>query len=542
MIVAEKFTNTTNSPSVARARVELYNGSALLNIYGEDDYLQSFNVERIGEESKFFGFGVCHKITVILADYEGNVNLTDANTLEVAYGVGSDFLYTYPYFKIAEITKDEAKKEIIVTAYDALRAAAEHTAAELELPEGERTIMDYAVACARVLGLPLKLAGVQDNSFDLVCAPYANLEGTESVREVLNDIAEATQTIYYINNNWELVFKRLDKDGAAVAKITADNSMNIIVGDTHALTGITHATELGDNVNATTGEEGVTQYVHDNAFWELRDDIADILDASLSNLVSGAPPAQLGVARLGTARLGAGQQGDGMKNTVFSADWFGNYLLEVGDKLEIETDGGTVIYSYVLNDVIAYTGIVLEQSQWIYTKSDGEHKNSNKLGEALKQTFARVDKVNKQIDIVASETAENKENIAQLQLTTEQIAASVVESTNELKQSVEAKMSAEDVTIAIKQGIADGVNKVETATGYKFDADGMTVSKSGSEMSTQITEDGMKVFRDSTEVLTANNEGVRATNLRATTYLIIGKNSRIEDYNRTRTACFWIGG
>lgn len=542
MIVAEKFTNTTNSPSVTRARVELYNGSTLLNIYGEDDYLQSFNVERVGEESKFFGFGVCHKITVILADYEGNVNLTNANTLEVAFGVGPDFLYTYPYFKIAEITKDEANKEITITAYDALTTAAERTAAELELPEGERTIKDYAVACARVLGLPFKLVGVQDNSFDLVCVPYANFEGTESVRDVLNDIAEATQTIYYINNNWELVFKRLDKDGAAVAKITADNSTNIIVGDTHEITGITHATELGDNVNATTGAEGVTQYVHNNAFWELRDDIAAILDASLSRLVSGAPPAQLGVAQLGTARLGAGQQGGGMKNTVFNADWFGNYLLEVGDKLEIETDAGTVLYSYVLNDVIAYTGIVLEQSQWIYTKSDGEHQNSNNLGEALKQTFAKVDKVNKRIDIVASETEENAANIAQLQLTTDGIAASVVETINEVKQSVEATMSADNLAIAIKQEMANGVNKVETETGYKFDADGLTVSKSGSEMSTQISEDGMKVFRSNTEVLTANNEGVRATNLRATTYLIIGKNSRIEDYKSSRTACFWIGG
>ena len=60
-------------------------------------------------------------------------------------------------------------------------------------------------------------------------------------------------------------------------------------------------------------------------------------------------------------------------------------------------------------------------------------------------------------------------------------------------------------------------------------------------MTTQITEDGMTVYRDNTAVLIANNVGVDAVNLHATTYLIIGNNSRFEDYGENRTGCFWIG-
>ena len=60
-------------------------------------------------------------------------------------------------------------------------------------------------------------------------------------------------------------------------------------------------------------------------------------------------------------------------------------------------------------------------------------------------------------------------------------------------------------------------------------------------MTTQITEDGMTVFRDNTAILIANNVGVDAVNLHATTYLIIGNNSRFEDYGENRTGCFWIG-
>jgi hypothetical protein len=70
----------------------------------------------------------------------------------------------------------------------------------------------------------------------------------------------------------------------------------------------------------------------------------------------------------------------------------------------------------------------------------------------------------------------------------------------------------------------------------------LTVSKSDSEISTQITEDGMKVSKNDDVVLTANNVGVQARNLHSTTYLIIGSNSRLEDYHDTRTGMFWIGG
>ena len=64
-------------------------------------------------------------------------------------------------------------------------------------------------------------------------------------------------------------------------------------------------------------------------------------------------------------------------------------------------------------------------------------------------------------------------------------------------------------------------------------------------MSNKLDHTGMYVKRNGQEILTANNEGVDATNLHAKTYLIIGKGdgrSRFEDYLVNRTGCFWIGG
>jgi hypothetical protein len=60
-------------------------------------------------------------------------------------------------------------------------------------------------------------------------------------------------------------------------------------------------------------------------------------------------------------------------------------------------------------------------------------------------------------------------------------------------------------------------------------------------MNTTISEDGMTVYKNEEVMLTANNQGVDAINLSASTYLIIGKNSRFEDFDGNRTGCFWIG-
>ena len=54
----------------------------------------------------------------------------------------------------------------------------------------------------------------------------------------------------------------------------------------------------------------------------------------------------------------------------------------------------------------------------------------------------------------------------------------------------------------------------------------------------------MKIYKNNEVMLTANNQGVDAKNLHATTYLIIGGNSRMEDFienGSKRTAIFWIG-
>lgn len=152
------------------------------------------------------------------------------------------------------------------------------------------------------------------------------------------------------------------------------------------------------------------------------------------------------------------------------------------------------------------------------------------------------------------------ETIATLSINADDITASVQKierettetidgikgSIDELNKKTELIMDEETVRLTIQNEMANGTSRVVTSTGFKFDDEGLTVDKSDSDLSTQITENGMAIRKHTSEgeqeMLKADSNGVDANNLHATTYLIVGKNSRFEDYGNGRTGCFWIGG
>lgn len=536
MIINELHNEMLNSRvRKLEGRVEIYEGSTLTLTCGCHDALQSFNIERVGEEGKFFGFGVCQRLNVKLIDKFREIDVSTRNTLEVVCGVNhGNYIYPFPHFYVTEVNRNEATNELSITAYDDLIIATGFTLADLQLP------LDYSLRalcaiCAETLQIPLNIESVAGPAFDLMISGGANFNGDENVRQVLNYIAEATQTIYYINSNWELTFKRPDRDGDPVAVI--DNNLYFVLNNktNRRLDNIAHVTDLGDNIIASTGQVGSTQYVRNNPFWSLQSNVGYLVEQA--------------VKRIG-----------GLKINQFDMEWRGNYLLEVGDKIGMVGRDGQTYCSFLLNDTLLFDGAFTQKTEWSYANNDLETaENPANLGTALNQTFAKVDKVNRQIQMVVSETQANTQAISQLLLNASDINASVTKVTEKiveteenlnqeietLRQEVSAKMTAEDVKILITEEVSNGsVDKVTTSTGFTFDKNGLTIDKSGTEMTTTITEDGMTVYRSNEAVLIANNEGVKAEDLHATTYLMIGKYSRFEDYEEDgvqRTGCFWMG-
>ena len=524
----EKFNSPVRS---IVARVELYNGSTLIQTFRHDGDLMSVSVERVCEENKFFGFGICQKITVKIRDKYRQIEVAKGQAIKVYF----EEVAPYPVFYVTEVVRDENNNNLTVTAYDALKDSSSYTVSELvfintlddEPTTNSYTLAQFVEACAAILGLSTRYVNLQgDLSFQTHYIEGANFEGTELVRDALTAAAEATQTIFYISDN-DLVFKRLDRDGPAALSIDKSIYFTLDSKTNRVLNAICSVTELGDNVEARLEEvEGVTQYIRDNPFLANREDLAQLLDNALTAV-------------------------GGFVINQFDCKWRGNPLLELGDKIALTTKDNDIVTSYVFNDAIEYNGGVVQKTSCAFSDIESETAtNPTNLGEVIKQTYAKVDKVNKTVELVASEVSGNSQAISNIKITTDDITNSVKaiegqydEVTNELQlltEEVSSKMTKDELVIEVKSQLESGINKVITTTGFTFDGDGLTVSRSGSEMSTRITEDGMTVSRDNTEVLIADNEGVKAEDLHATTYLIVGGYSRFEDFGN-RTGCFWIG-
>lgn len=449
----------------------------------------------------------------------------------------------YPYFYVTEVHRDEVTNVLSITAYDRLYWGSSHTTSEIN--KEDATIGELALECCRVLDLNevsliqrdvltdapfMRKYALNGQAQNQNITNYANIDGTETIRELLDDIAEATQTIYFIEKE-KLVFSRISENITPVYEINKDRYFELDINTNRRISAVTKTNELGDAVTASTGVSGTTVYIKNNVLWDNQNDIAELVDDAIG-------------------RVG------GFTMCQFECKWRGNPLLTIGDNVSLTKKDGSSISAFYINSTVNYDGALEEKTEWNYSESDEETANNpTNLGEVLHQTSAKVDKVNKNIEMVVKETSSNSSTISSINSNLNGIATSVSKITEQLdgenginsqltsiQKSVEQIVTEEKIDYKIVEAITNGVTKVETETGFVFDATGLTIAKSGTPVTTTITEDGMIVKRDNKEMLVANEKGVEAVNLNASTYLIIGKNSRFEDYGSKRTGCFWIGG
>lgn len=232
--------------------------------------------------------------------------------------------------------------------------------------------------------------------------------------------------------------------------------------------------------------------------------------------------------------------------------------IRAGDTVEITDRNGKNLTAYVMKKVqrgqaetLECTGSHRRDSTEATNNEEYRVKNSRlleliKQAEGLSvralQTETNLAAVTEAVADVQLKSDELLLQVSRIDTATGQSLESVNGALQSLQQEVSAKMTQEAVELRIQKAMEEGTAKVVTKTGFTFDDTGMTVEKSGSEMKTQITENGMTVYQNSEEVLTANNKGVDARNLHATTYLMVGGRSRFENYGSDRTGCFWIGG
>lgn len=119
------------------------------------------------------------------------------------------------------------------------------------------------------------------------------------------------------------------------------------------------------------------------------------------------------------------------------------------------------------------------------------------------------------------------------------------DSVTEVDKKVTNLQTSTSEYIGVVQDIRqNGVSQVRTETGFTFDKDGLTVSKSGAPTKTLVDEDGMKVYSTTgstqQEMQRTDSTGTYSENVTVRKYLVVGTHTRFEDYSGG-TGAFFIG-
>lgn len=230
----------------------------------------------------------------------------------------------------------------------------------------------------------------------------------------------------------------------------------------------------------------------------------------------------------------------------------GSFDFSVGDYICLKTKYGDV-ETYILERTLK--GIQALKDEFVAKGIKVYTTKGNSLQKEIRQLKGKTNVLERNVDETRETISDVETGLkAEIVKNTESISQTISETNQKLDDEVTALKNAQSsiqqrvdsFSVEFKQEISkvDGYGEdIEELkkTSYKFDTEDLTIEKSGSEIKTKINEDGMRVYKGDEEMLKANNEGVDAVNLHAKTYLIIGNNSRFEDYEGDRTACFWIG-
>ena len=505
-----------------KGKVELYTGTTLSDTFLPDGKLQSITIDRTPTIGKFFGYSLCQKAVVKLTDKEKTVSVAAGQMIKCYIGVLVDGTPEYaanPNYYIDNIERDNKTNVITITAYDLLNSASRHTVNELDVVP-PITLTGYADLIAAKLGTAVlwSTSSVPDViTYEADNLP--NLNGTETLRKALDAIAEITGTICFIGADNKIHFKQLTTIETPIA-ISCDDYIELSSQDSVTISKITSVTELGNNISAGT-DTGFNQIIRENPFIVNRADIVDIL-TNLCTRISG------------------------ITIIPYNLKWRGNPAFEFGDCISIARKNSTSILTFYMGESLVYNGGLSVTSVWESTEEENIDSAPVSIGEVINQTNAKVDKVNHTIELIAGQTDANTDNIGALQISTNNIGLSVAEIQHKQNSTESAiatlQVQTDNVNIDIEDIKTNGVNKVVTKTGFTFDENGLDITKSGEEMHNTLDHTGMYVKRDEDVVLQANNEGVEAENVTVRTYLVVGDNSRFENYGTNRTGLFYIGG
>ena len=434
--------------------------------YSDHGALRSFRIDTAPQASGIIGTFAAARLAAVLQDPEGTLTIAagEKAVLQVWPEDGpksgeENEKITLPTFIIEDVSADTVAKTLTVTASDSTLRFAEHRFDEL--------VLAYPLTYRELLQTVCGFAGVSlcaktfTNEMTQLLAP-PNLDGSESLRQVVAKVAEACFGIAVINGEDELQIKSLLGDPVAVIGSADYFSLDNVVGTTYDQLCLSRQPQ-GDDVYAVDIADGQTVLtltdspMIDYGKDDRRPDVIAALYAEVNGLTWHA----------------------------YTMRWRDGLYLEPGDIVTLEAPDGTALRTVYGAAAVEFDGGMQTEVSLSPPEQQSGTEQKGTLHERLRQTTLAVDKARQEI-------------------------RSLIEQKDDLTQQIsEIRQQIDNVTISLSA--AAYKNYLLNSCGQN-DLQGWTTAGAVSTAATE-TISGSAIVLTSTETVTASvSQSVRLQN------------------------------
>ena len=430
------FMSAMASPSrMIRGKVVVVDGG-LTSEYGYANKLQSIEQEVSAVKGKMFGAVVSYKSTIKLIDVKNVVQVNVGAKASPQIGINGELLPMTPVY-ISSNTFDEVKGIRTLIGEDAIGFTDKYIWNDIKGDLGAIfTIQDVFAAIANKIGIEFMITGELPNINAVYTKATFNVNGDETLRQILTAAAEATGAMVFINGNGKMEIKMLSNTIALA--IDKNVQFDLSTEPSSSLSGIISINELNDMISVGNNSSYVS-VISVNPFIDPTDDSSQ---EKLQNLF-------------------VKYQG----NTFYpyKLKWRGNPALEIGDKIRLTLRDGNVIDTWYLGEKIKYTGGMSAESSWEADESEKPEVGSQTISDTTRRTMAKVDKANQKITLLTEASGEQGQKISQLEVSLDGIRTEVSEVSNTANGAMTKATTVEQTVDGLKVQVTEANGKADKA-------------------------------------------------------------------------------
>ena len=475
------FMSAMASPSrMIRGKVVVVDGG-LTSEYGYANKLQSIEQEVSAVKGKMFGAVVSYKSTIKLIDVKNVVQVNVGAKASPQIGLVDELLPMTPVY-ISSNTFDEVKGIRTLIGEDAIGFTDKYIWNDIKGNLGDIfTIQDVFAAIASKIGTEFMITGELPNINAVYTKATFNVNGDETLRQILTAAAEATGAMVFINGNGKMEIKMLSN--TIDLNIDKNTQFNLSTEPSSSLSGIISINELNDMISVGNNSSYVS-VISVNPFIDPTDDSSQ---GKLQNLFVKC---------------------QGNTFYPYKLKWRGNPALEIGDKIRLTLRDGSVIDTWYLGEKVKYTGGMSAESSWEADESEKPEVGSQTISDMTRRTMAKVDKANQKITLLTAASGEQGQKISQLEVSLDGIRTEVSEVSNTANGAMTKATTVEQTVDGLKVQVTEASGKAD-----KAETDAAAAVTKANQL--EITVDGYDARITAAES-NADNAVTKTTELSAT--------------------------